>query len=85
MRLSELIVEGGNILDAADDKFDASERRSYMNASEALGCIRKQWYSKHQPDQGEPQSWGFARRGRGVEEHVVRCLIAAGVDLRLAG
>ena len=83
--LSDLIKHGGDIIDAADDKFDDGERRAYMNASEALGCIRRQWYSKHRPEEGAPQSWGFARRGRGVERHVVECLLAAGVDLRLAG
>jgi len=56
-----------------------------MNASEALSCIKKQWYSKHQPDLAAPQDWGFARRGKGIEAFVVSCLKASGVDIRLTG
>ena len=83
MSYGELINKGADAIDAADDKFDPEVRKNYMNASEALSCIRKQWYSKNRPP--VEQSWGFARRGRGVEAHVEACLVAAGVDLRLSG
>lgn len=83
MNLAAKIKLGGDAIDAQDDKFDPEVRAKYMNASEALGCIRRQWYSKHQPALGAPQEWGFARRGRHVEKYVVECMLAAGVDLRL--
>lgn len=83
MSYGDLINKGADLIDEKDDKFDPEVRKNYMNASEALGCIRKQWYSKNRPP--VPQDWGFARRGRGVEAYVETCLQAAGVDLRLAG
>jgi hypothetical protein len=84
MDVKRKILLGAAAIDARD-AFDPEERREYMNASEAMTCIRKQWYAKFNEDAGEEQDWGYARRGNGVEKHVVACLLAANVDLRLAG
>tara|TARA_R110002051_G_scaffold278845_2_gene340270 strand:- start:1400 stop:2398 length:999 start_codon:yes stop_codon:yes gene_type:complete len=61
------------------------DRSKYMNASEADTCIRKQWYSKHAPEAGEKQSWGFARRGTHMEKYIVESLRAGSVSLSYAG
>lgn len=82
--LKERLLQGANALDALS-RFDPKVRASYMNASEADSCIRKQWYMKNAEDKAEDQSWGFARRGRHGEIYMVNCLRAANVDLRYAG
>ena len=83
MNIKDLVILGSNILE--EGKFDAAVRRKYLNASEAMGCIRKQWYSKHQPEAGEPQMWGYARRGIHGEKFLVESLLAANVPLTYAG
>jgi len=60
------------------------DRSKYMNASEADQCIRRQWYAKNGYE-GEPQSWGYARRGSHGEKYVVESLRAANVPLAWAG
>lgn len=84
MSFKERLIRGADALDALA-RFDPKVRASYMNASEADSCIRKQWYMKNAEDQSEGQSWGYARRGRHGEIYMVNCLRAANVDLRYAG
>ena len=67
------------------DKFTSYDRNKFLNASEAGTCIRKQWYSKHTPEVGEPQSWGYARRGTHMEKYVIEMLKLANVPLLLGG
>jgi hypothetical protein len=80
--LTSTILEGADELDRRD-AFDEADRRAYMNASEAMQCIRKQWYMKF--TEVPEQDWGYARRGKVIEAWNVSCLLAAGVDLRLSG
>jgi hypothetical protein len=80
--IKELVIRGSDILD--EGRFDPEERKKYLNASEALSCIRKQWYSKNDA-KGEPQMWGHARRGSHGEKFLVESLIAANVPLTMAG
>jgi len=61
------------------------DRQHYLNSSEAGHCIRRVWYSKHQPELAEPQQWGYARRGSHMESYVVDSLRAANVPLIFAG
>ena len=77
--LKTQIIRGAELGDA--DKF-AHDRTKYLNASEAGGCIRKDWYSKHQPNDGEPQMWGYARRGIHGEKYVIESLKLANVPLQ---
>ena len=68
------IDRGRTALEARRDwGFDRSQ---YLNSSEAARCIRWLWYDKNTPEQAEPQSWGFARRGSHGEEYVVASLRA---------
>lgn len=82
--IKDKVLLGAAAIDARD-AFDPNERAKYMNASEADTCIRKQWYSKHQPELSEEQDWGYARRGKGIEEYMVNAMRAANVDIRNAG
>ena len=61
------VVRGAELLDAG--KFDDDIRNNHMNASEADGCIRKQWYSKHDTPK-EEEMWGYARRGQHGEKYL---------------
>ena len=61
------------------------DRQAYLNSSEADHCIRRLWYSKHQPELAEPQQWGYARRGSHMESYVAESLRAANVPLIYAG
>ena len=83
MNIKNLVVLGSGILE--EGTFDETVRRKYLNASEAMGCIRKQWYSKHQPAAAEPQEWGYARRGNHGEKFLGESLIAANAPLAYAG
>lgn len=83
MNIKDLVILGSDLLE--EGKFDEAIRRKYLNASEAMGCIRKQWYSKHQPEAGEPQMWGYARRGSHGEKFLVESLLAANVPIAYAG
>lgn len=84
MGFKESIITGARAHDALKG-FDPEIRASYMNASEADTCIRKQWYMKNQPEKADEQSWGYARRGSWGELYMVKMLKLANVDLRLAG
>ena len=77
-------VEQGQVSIEANEGFNV-DRSKYMNASEADSCIRWQWYAKHSPEHEEPQSWGFARRGKSVERYVVESLRATNNVLLFAG
>lgn len=68
--IKEAILKGAQSFDDAR-KFDEEERAQYMNASEALTCIRKQWYNKHKAAADGPENWGFARRGLHGEVYMV--------------
>lgn len=71
-------MRGVAILEEGKFQYDRSK---YINASEALTCIRKQWYMKHQPKREAPQEWGYARRGVHGEKYLVEALRAANVPL----
>lgn len=74
--LKELIIKGAEAND--EGRFDPKFRAQYMNASEAMTCIRKQWYQKFKPETAAPQNWGYARRGNHAEKYVVYSLNASG-------
>ena len=76
--LQKSIDAGRTALDVGKFKFD---RTAYLNASEAMSCIRKQWYAKNMPEAAEAQDWGYARRGSHGEKYVIESLIAANVPL----
>ena len=78
----ELVIIGSDINDAG--KFDQKKRDAHLNASEAMTCIRKQWYQKNGAEQ-TPQDWGYARRGTHGEKFLVESLIAANVPLEYTG
>ena len=80
--LKSAILRGADVIDAR--KTWSVDRSKYLNASEALSCIRKQWFSKHEPF-APPQDWGFARRGTHGEKYVVEALRASGLELMFAG
>lgn len=84
MNFQESIINGGEALFARDFGFDRSK---YLNASEALNCIRKQWYRHHTPEAeiDEPKDRGYARRGAHGEKFVVDALRAANEPLEMAG
>jgi hypothetical protein len=84
MSYKDSILRGAAAADALK-AFDPKVRASYMNASEADSCIRKQWYMKNEADKGDEQSWGYARRGSWGELYMVKMLKLANVDLRYAG
>lgn len=76
------ILRGADVIDAR--KTWSVDRSKYLNASEALSCVRKQWFAKHEPST-TPEDWGFARRGTHGEKYVVEALRAAGLNLLFAG
>ena len=80
--MQELIIIGSDANDAG--RFDQKKRDQYLNGSEALSCIRKQWYAKNGAAK-EPENWGFARRGTHGEKFLVDSLLAANVPLRFTG
>ena len=82
--IGDLIRKGADAIDARK-KFDPAVRAVYINASEAGTCIRKQWYGKNQPDQGDVQDWGYARRGSAGEDYMVSRLVAANVPTLFMG
>ena len=84
--IGEAIRRGADAIDARD-AFDPEVRASYLNASEALSCIRKQWYEKHADpsEKDEPEDWGYARRGKHGETYIINCLRAANVPMLFTG
>lgn len=77
--IKDSVIRGAEISEL--DKFTSYDRSKFLNASESGTCIRKQWYSKHTPEAGEPQSWGYARRGTHMEKYVIEMLKLANVPL----
>lgn len=49
----------------------AHDRSKTVGASEAFGCLRKAWFSKHgaTPDSDYKESWGALQRGDLIEQH----------------
>ena len=84
MDIKAAILRGADVVDARK-KFDPEERAKYLNASEALTCIRKQWYSRNGAEADGPQNWGFARRGSHAEDYIVDRLRAANVPMCFTG
>jgi CRISPR/Cas system-associated exonuclease Cas4 (RecB family) len=80
--LKNSILRGADVIDAR--KTWSVDRSKYLNASEALSCIRKQWFAKHEPSTAA-EDWGFARRGTHGEKYVVEMLRASGIELMFAG
>ncbi len=82
--ISNLIASGAGKARAA--KTFSIDRSRYMNASEALSCARRQWFTKHaqEPSKGYEDGWGYQERGNGVERFVVDMLERSGVKLDLA-
>jgi CRISPR/Cas system-associated exonuclease Cas4 (RecB family) len=80
--LKSAILRGADVIDAR--KTWSVDRSKYLNASEALSCIRKQWFAKHEPSTAA-EDWGFARRGTHGEKYVVEMLRASGLELMFAG
>src|SRR6056297_733526 len=81
--LGELILRGADAVEARDPI--NPEREGYLNASEAMSCIRKQWYARNGAPLDGPENWGFARRGKHGEIYIVDRLRAANVPLLFAG
>jgi CRISPR/Cas system-associated exonuclease Cas4 (RecB family) len=80
--LKRAVLAGADAIDAR--KSWSVDRSKYLNASEALSCIRRQWFAKRA--EVEPaQDWGFARRGTNGEKYVVEALRASGLELMFAG
>ncbi len=84
MEIRESILKGADAFDARN-RFDEEGRKAYMNGSEALSCIRKQWYKKNGAEADGPEDWGFARRGSHGEIYIVERLKLANVPLLFAG
>ena len=82
--IREAILRGADAYDARR-AFDENERAEVMNASEALTCIRKQWYSKNGAEADKPQDWGYARRGTHGERYIVERLRLANVPMLFTG
>jgi hypothetical protein len=84
--LSGAILRGADAIDARSD-FDPAHRASFLNASEAMSCIRKQWYDKHADpaEKDGPEDWGYARRGKHAERYIVECLQAANAPMLFVG
>lgn len=82
--IREAILRGADAYDARR-AFDETERAEVMNASEALTCIRKQWYSKNGAEEDKPQDWGYARRGSHGERYIVERLRLANVPTLFTG
>lgn len=84
MSFQEAICKGADNIDARE-AFDPKERSKYLNASEAMTCIRKQYYQKSGAEKDGPENWGFARRGKWMEDYMVDRLKAANVPMLFTG
>lgn len=80
--LKRALLSGADAIDAR--KVWSVDRSKYLNASEALSCVRRQWFAKHDATPA-PQDWGYARRGTHGEKYVVEALRASGLELLFAG
>jgi hypothetical protein len=84
MSFKSAILKGADAIDARKT-FDPKERAQYLNGSEAMTCIRKQWYIKNEAKEDGPQDWGYARRGMHAEDYMVSRLQAANIPLLFTG
>jgi len=82
--LKTALLRGADVIDARE-AFDPQERAQYLNASEAMTCIRKQWYQKHGAEKDGPENWGYARRGKHAERYIVERLTAANIPMLFTG
>lgn len=82
--VAEKIKLGARARDAARP-IQSQDRASYLNASEAGTCIRKQWFARAYPDEAADQDWGYAYRGTHGEVYMVDALRAANVELLFGG
>jgi CRISPR/Cas system-associated exonuclease Cas4 (RecB family) len=64
-------VEAYDTYVKAHQKVWAHDRSKTMGASEAFGCLRKAWFSKHgaEKDPDHKDSWGALQRGDLIEQH----------------
>ena len=81
--LKDALLRGADVFDARNAI--SSERAQYLNASEAMTCIRKQVYAKLGAAADGPEDWGYARRGKNGEVYMVERLKSANVPLLFAG
>jgi CRISPR/Cas system-associated exonuclease Cas4 (RecB family) len=83
--INNLIALGAGKARAEKDANFTVDRSKWMNASEALSCARRQWFTKHaqKPDKGYENGWGYQERGNGVELFVLDMLTRAGVEMDL--
>jgi len=81
--IKEATIRGRSIIE--DGRVFNIDRSKYMNASEAGGCIRKQWYDKHEPKLRAPEDLGYAWRGQAGEHYMIESLLQANVPLAIHG
>ena len=74
------ILEGADAYDARSS-FDPEERKKWMNASEAMSCLRRQYYDKTGAEKDGPEDWGYARRGSHGEIYLVERLRLANIHV----
>ena len=79
--IKDLILRGA---DLNETQFP-HDRTKYLNASENTACLRKVWYNNNMPEMGQPQDWGYARRGKHAEAYFEEMMIKANAPLTLAG
>lgn len=81
--IKDATIRGRSIIE--EERVFNIDRSKYMNASEAGGCIRKQWYEKHDPRARAPEDLGYAWRGRAGENYMIESLLQANVPLAIRG
>ena len=81
MEIQKKLAQGWDVIDSRKEMGD---RAKYMNASEALGCIREQWYTRNVPGYTRKRN-GYATRGSMMETAIVEALGLANVPLAWAG
>jgi hypothetical protein len=84
MSVKDAVLKGAVAFDNAR-AFDQTERAKYMTASEAMTCIRKQFFQKTGAENDGPESWGFARRGSHGEEYLVERMRLANIPMLFTG
>lgn len=63
---------------ASHQKVWQHDRSQSVGASEAFGCLRKAWFSKHPDypkDEDREESWGALQRGDMIENHFVEPIV----------
>ena len=81
--IKDATIRGRSIIE--EERVFNIDCSKYMNASEAGGCIRKQWYEKHDPRARAPEDLGYAWRGRAGENYMIESLLQANVPLAIRG